>query len=424
MNEPYRRPHRHGRRRRRGAGARIALFCVLAACLVGASVFALVKSAGPSAAQVSGQSAASQPAAASPAASVTQAPQPTVSTVRFSASGDDLIHDGLYLMARDRAGGNGYDFSHLYEQVAPFYQNFDVNWVNQETLVTDELPPSGYPCFCSPGNVAHSLYDIGFRVFSLSNNHSYDQGAVGISDTLRFWESMPADTVSVGLYRGAADYTNIRTQEVNGIRIAYLSYAEHTNGIPTPEGAEASVILTSQTDVIQQQIQLARSEADVVVACVHWGTENSHEVNDAQRTLGQQMADWGADVIIGTHPHVVQPVEFLTAAGTGKRVPIFYSLGNFVSLQQQEDNLVGIIGTFVITKTTQPDGTSTVTVDSVHAVPIVMYYNSSFTEGQVYLLQNYTDALAAQQANRAVTPAFAAQLVQTYVSSDVLQLAA
>ena len=93
-----------------------------------------------------------------------------------------------------------------------------------------------------------------------------------------------------------------------------------------------------------------------------------------------------------------------------------------MSLQQQADNLVGIIGTFDITKTTQPDGTSETAVGNVKAVPIVMYYNSSFTEGQVYLLQDYTDELAARHANSAVTPAFAKQLVETYLSPSVLQL--
>ena len=243
-----------------------------------------------------------------------------MTTLRFSATGDNLIHDGLYLQARSRAGGEGYDFTALYENVAPFYKDFDINWINQETLVTDELPPSSYPCFCTPGALGRAVYDVGWRVISMSNNHSYDKGAQGIAATLRFWDDMPDDVVTTGLYAGEADYGNIPIQEKEGVRIAYLAYTETTNGLPTPSDAAANVIYTSQEDVIRQQIELARQQADIVVVGVHWGVEGSHTPTDAQHALGQKIADWGADVIIGTHPHVIQPVELLTAAG--KTVPI------------------------------------------------------------------------------------------------------
>ena len=129
----------------------------------------------------SGQLSSSSTAPGSePAVSVSQPdpePQPAVTALRFSATGDNLIHDGLYLQARNRAGGEGYDFTALYENVAPFYKDFDINWINQETLVTDELPPSSYPCFCTPGALGRAVYDVGWRVISMSNNHSYDKGA-------------------------------------------------------------------------------------------------------------------------------------------------------------------------------------------------------------------------------------------------------
>lgn len=120
----------------------------------------------------SGQLSSSSTAPGSePAVSVSQPepePQPAVTTLRFSATGDNLIHDGLYLQARSRAGGEGYDFTALYENVAPFYKDFDINWINQETLVTDELPSSSYPCFCTPGALGRAVYDVGWRVISMS----------------------------------------------------------------------------------------------------------------------------------------------------------------------------------------------------------------------------------------------------------------
>ena len=239
-------------------------------------------------------------------------------------------------------GDAAYSFDYCYEKLVPFYRQFDVNWINQETLCTDELAPSSYPCFSTPGDCARSLYRAGVRVFSLSNNHTYDKGSAGIAATLRFWASMPEDVVTCGLWRGEEDYGSIPLQTVNGVTIAYLSYTEHTNGIPRSSGMEANVIYTSQTDVISQQVRQAAALADFVVVGVHWGVENSHTITEAQRHLAQSLADWGADVIIGTHPHVLQNAEWRTAAD-GRQVFVAYSLGNFLSTQNQPDQLLGAI---------------------------------------------------------------------------------
>lgn len=409
QKQPPRRRRRRGRRA--AARRRILLLCavvVFVGTALGVTMYSWLHSS-------------AAPPASSPSAPISvPTPQPTVTTVHFSASGDNLIHDGLYLQAKARTSDGSYDFMPLYENIAPFFKDYDINWVNQETLISDELPPSSYPCFCTPGNVARTLYEIGFRTFALSNNHSYDQGAAGISSTLKFWASMPPDTVSAGFYAGESDYENIRTQTVKGITIAYLPYTELTNGIPTPSDAEANIIYTSQTDVIERQIQLARTVADIVIPCVHWGTENSHIVNDAQRALAQQMADWGADVIIGTHPHVVQPIEYVTANGTGQQVPVLYCLGNFVSLQNQLDNLIEIVATFDLTKTVQPDGSSKTVIENVKAHPLVMHYDAGWKNGRAYWLTDYTAELAAQHGNKAMNLDAVKQVLRENIDAAIL----
>ena len=133
-----------------------------------------------------------------PEPETTPEPMPTVETVRFSATGDDLIHDGIFLQAKNRGTDGYYDFSYAYENMRDFYTQFDVNWLNQETLVNDAFDPSGYPMFSTPGDITDALYDIGFRVFSLSNNHSYDKGAAGIDASREHWAAMPDDVVSMG----------------------------------------------------------------------------------------------------------------------------------------------------------------------------------------------------------------------------------
>ena len=273
--------------------------------------------------------------------------------------------------------------------------------------------------------MGHELYHVGWRVIAMSNNHSYDMGATGIAATRRFWADMPDDVVTTGLFAGEEDYDNIPIQEKDGVRIAYLAYTEHTNGLPTPSTAEANVIYTSEEDVIEHQIRLAREQADVVVVGVHWGTEGSHIITDDQRVLGQKMADWGADVIIGTHPHVIQVVDMLTSED-GRSVPIAYSLGNFVSLQSDADNLIGLIFTFTITKTTQPDGTSETVIDDPAVVPMVMHYDAGYSDGRAYLYRDYTEELAAAHGVRARWYSFSKeyilQVLTEYISPEYLVL--
>lgn len=189
--------------------------------------------------------------AESPAVSeelVVPEPQPVVTTLRFSATGDNLIHAPIYSQAARRAAeGEGYSFDYCYMNLLDFYAQQDINWINQETLCSKELAPSTYPCFSTPGECAEALYRAGFRVFSLSNNHTYDKGAAGIAATLRFWETMPEDVITTGLWKGEADYGRIPIQTVAGVKIAYLSYTEHTNGIPRNSKMTANIIYTSSS---------------------------------------------------------------------------------------------------------------------------------------------------------------------------------
>lgn len=346
---------------------------------------------------------AQEPETASQAEEPSTEPEPVVRTVRFSAVGDNLIHGSIYLQGARRAQGTDkdYDFTYLYQDFAPFLQAYDVNFINQETLVTDEIAPATYPCFATPGEIGREIYRLGWRVFGTSNNHIYDQGAMGIASTLRFWAAMPEDALTVGLYRDEADYGNIRKQEINGVTIAYLAYTEFTNGIPTPSNAEAHIIYTSQIDIIEQQLHQARQEADVVVVSVHWGVEDSHTVTDAQRALAVQMGNWGADVILGTHPHVVQTLELL-ADEDGRTTLCAYSLGNFVSAQSRPDELIGIALSFQLS--VAEDGM--LTIDEVQVHPTVTAYDANYSNIHVMLLRDYTEEAALQHGVRAEYPAF------------------
>jgi len=348
-------------------------------------------------------------------------PEPVVQTVHFSATGDNLIHEGIYNQARARGSDGHYDFIPAYENLRDFYAGFDVNWLNQETLVNDDYEPSGYPMFSTPGDITNALYNVGFRVFSLSNNHTYDKGASGIAATLRFWDSMPEDVVTTGLWKGESDYGRIPMQTVNGVTIAYLSYTEHTNGIPQSKAMTANIIYTRQTDVIEQQVRSAHQLADFVVVGVHWGVENSHAIADPQRTLAQNLADWGADLIIGTHPHVTQTAQWLTGTNENKSF-VAYSLGNFINAQDMPDNMIGAILDVTFQKTTAADGTVTVEIQNPVLHPVITQYEPHYANIRVYLYKDYTDELGAAHGNFALSRASIEQVLNGSIDSEFLSL--
>ena len=425
MNHPVAEPP--GRHAAAGGPGRLPLWCVAAAFAAALALCIGLGGFRPGRAPVSAEPSAPPPVSSLPAEPEPEPePQPVVETVQFSATGDNLIHSKIYQQAAARAVGDAaYSFDYCYANLVPFYSDFDVNWINQETLCTDELAPSTYPCFSTPGDCARALYRAGFRVFSLSNNHTYDKGASGIAATLRFWASMPADVVTTGLWRGEADYGTIPLHTVNGVTIAYLSYTEHTNGIPRSSAMEANVLYTSQTDVIEQQVRQAAQLADFVVVGVHWGVEDSHTITGAQRTLAQQLADWGADVIVGTHPHVLQNAGWLTAED-GRRVFAAYSLGNFLSTQSKKDQLIGAVLTLRLQKTTSPDGTVQLEVLDPQLHPTVTHYGAGKSDVRTYLYRDYTPELAAAHGVRANDSDFSYDYIravaQQYIDPAFLDL--
>lgn len=346
-------------------------------------------------------------------------PQPVVTRVRFSASGDNLIHAPIYKQAARRATPEeGYRFDECYQHLLPLYREQDVNWINQETLCTRELEPSTYPCFSTPGQCAEALYRAGVRVFSLANNHTYDKGSAGIAATLRFWGSMPPDVVTTGLWQGESDYGRLPLHTVNGITIAYLSYTDHTNGIPQNEKMSAHVLYTSQTDRIRQQVEAAAQAADFVVVGVHWGVENSHTISEAQRTLAQQLADWGADLILGTHPHVLQDAQWLTAAD-GRPAFVAYSLGNLISTQSKPDQLIGAILTVELEKVVQPDGRVELSLHHPLLHPIVTHYDPGKSNVRSYLYPDYTAELARGHGVRGEHSAFSLDYIRTVAEKTI-----
>ncbi len=392
------------------------LFAAAAVCLAGILFPLHLSGNGGRAASSGPASSAQQPSAqnGAAAASPSSAAAKDVS-ITILGAGDDLIHGSIYKQAKQHAGGTGYDFAPVYAHVADQIKSADIAVINQETVLAGRaLPVSDYPLFNSPTEVGDALVDVGFDVINHANNHILDKGEKGIKATLDYWDTKPVKVT--GAYRNDEDLQNIRIIEKKGIKTAYLGFTEMTNGLYLPKGSPYRIVYTGETDEIQQLIEKAKSMADVVVVSVHWGTENTYTLTDKQKTLAQQMVDWGADIIFGNHPHVVQQLTVLTRASDGAKCPVAFALGNFVSAQQSGKNMVSGLLTVAETKSGKTGKTS---YTSMKFTPIVTHYGSKYSGITIYPFSGYTDAMASQHGVRAFTPDFSRAFIQGVLDRSI-----
>ena len=336
-------------------------------------------------------------------------------SITILGTGDDLIHDVIYQQANQRAGGKGYDFKPVYAKIANDIKNADVSVINQETVLASKIAaPSGYPRFNSPTELGDELVNLGFDVINHANNHVLDQNQKGLAATLDYWDTKPSVKV-VGAYRNDADLENIRIVEAKGIKTAHIGITEMTNGLSLPKNSDFRIIYADNTKLIERLIKKAKTMADVVVISVHWGTENTYTLTDKQKTLAQNMVDWGADIIFGNHPHVVQQLTVLTRKD-GTKCPVIYAFGNLVSAQQSGMNMVSGLLTVTMTKNFETNKT---TFTDMKFKPIVTHYGPHCANISIYPVSQYTDALAAAHGVRRFTPNFSLKYIHDIINRNI-----
>ncbi len=253
----------------------------------------------------------------------------------FSAVGDNLANENLLELADSWAGSTGdgeYDFSPLYTEVAPYVQSqCDVSFINQETTLggTDEFDYSGYPSYNTPDTMADALANVGWRIVNLDTNHTYDTWTSSIEHAQQVWNTK-SNLLTIGSYSSEEDRSAIRVVECNGIRLAALAYCYGQNGYEQSDLPNDYYAVPYDEDKLKSEVAQARKVADVVLVYMHWGTEYSNEANDEQKSIAQVCADNGVDVVIGSHAHVIQPVEWVSRADGGKML-CAYGLGDFVA---------------------------------------------------------------------------------------------
>ncbi len=332
---------------------------------------------------------------ASESETTTAEPVPEYATVSVAAVGDNLIHSSIYKQAAARAGGAGYDFEYAYKNVETLIRRADMAVINQETLICgDDYEPSTYPRFNSPPELGDHMLDIGFDVFTIANNHTLDKDADGLSACLDYWDSRE-NAVVCGAYRNAEDRADIRTADFGGITFSFLSYTESLNGLRLPAGSELSIGDAYDIDTMLEEIAAANEISDVTVVALHWGVENSEIISDYQRTTAKQLADAGADIIIGNHPHVLRDIEEIERED-GSVALCAYSLGNFISAQSVGQNLIGGILKFDVSIRTDENAApdEQPIIGNIELIPIITHYDGNYHDVRIYPLSEYTRELA------------------------------
>lgn len=301
----------------------------------------------------------------------------------LSAIGDVMCHNTQYWDAYQKET-NTYDFSYVFEDIKYYTQKADITIGSLETsFAGEERGYSNYPTFNSPDALAYSLKDIGVDILSTAGNHCLDMAFDGLSRTIDVLDK--ADIAHTGTYKTQEERDKILIKYIKGLKVAFINYTYGTNGIPIPSGKSFCVNLIDK-DLIKKDIETAKSQnADVIIACMHWGTEYQTSSNKEQQELADFLFQNGVNIILGNHPHVLQPMEKRTVTledGTTKEGFVIYALGNFICDQNAENTRNSIILNLSITK--QVDGL--VTIDNVDYVPIHMYKDTSKSIRKMKLL--------------------------------------
>lgn len=267
-------------------------------------------------------------------------PEVEETTFSFVAVGDNLIHSRIYNYADLNSGemSDGlYDFLPCYQYVDEAIAAADVAFINQETIIGgDELGISSYPSFNTPEQMADDLLSLGFDIVNGATNHTLDMGLSGIENTCAMWREYE-DILFTGIYDSQEDADTIRVMEQDGVTIALLSYTYGTNGYTMPNDYCTNLF---DEDAIREDVANAKAVSDIVIVSAHWGDEGSFTPNDLQLEYAQLFADLEVDLVVGTHSHTIQPLEWIEGVN-GNQTLVAYGLGNFISTMETTDTQLG-----------------------------------------------------------------------------------
>lgn len=263
------------------------------------------------------------------------------------AVGDYLIHSSVYKDANHLANGDGYDFKPMISYIKEIVSNYDIAYYNQETILGgSELGLSDYPTFNSPYEAGDAMLDAGFNLVSLATNHTMDSGKKAVENSCKYWQSKE-NVLTAGSYCSEEERNKINIKEINNIKYTMLNYTYGTNGMPVANDYLVNVWPTDIDNInnpekdakyqaykkqVKEDIDKVKDKVDFLIVAMHWGVEYTHEPTAYEKDMASYLASLGVNLIIGTHPHVIQPVTWIDDT------LVIYSLGNFISAQYQNKN--------------------------------------------------------------------------------------
>ena len=304
--------------------------------------------------------------------------------------GDVLAHKPVYTSGIQSDGSYNYD--HFFKNIQEDLDEAEIKIVNQETILAEkELGFSSYPCFNSPQEIGDAEVNAGFNVVLHATNHTMDKGYKAIEYTMNFWKENHPEINVLGINLNEEDQNNIYIYEQNGFKIAILNYTYGTNGIPLPSDKPYLVNLLEEQRVIND-IKKDEEEADFTVVVPHWGTEYQFTPDSLQQKYTKIFSDLGVDLVIGTHPHVLENIEMVTN-DEGHEMLVYYSLGNFVSSQNERPRVIGGMAKVTIEK---DFNTNECYIKEYELIPTVTQQG----EYTVYKLEDYNDELANENRIR------------------------
>ena len=304
---------------------------------------------------------------------VVELPTKEDSHVKIAVIGDIMCHNSQYIDAKTE---NSYDFSYVFDDIRDKISSADIAIGNLETTFAGAARGySNYPQFNTPEQLARNLKDFGIDILTTANNHCMDTGYSGLESTLNYLDE--AGISHVGTNRSYEEQNTILIQEINDIKIAFLSFTYGTNSISIPLDKPYAVNLIDE-ELIKSQIELAKAQKpDIICASMHWGIEYETQQNATQENLANFLFENGVDIILGSHPHVLQPMEKRSVVlenGDTKDCFVIYSLGNFMSGQTKKNTRTSIILNIELDK----DGyTGKTTIGNISYTPIYTYKSAS-----------------------------------------------
>lgn len=316
-------------------------------------------------------------------------------TMQIVMVGDMLMHVPVLESGLQEDGT--YNFDHVFTNVKDTIESADFAIVNQETIFGGpEYGYTGYPSFNTPYELAHAEVKAGFDLLLLATNHTMDKSGKGVENCMTYLDENLPELDYVGINHSQEEQNErIYTYEANGITVAVLNYTYGTNGIPLPSGIPYLVNLMDE-DKIRSDIQKAEEIADFTILCPHWGTEYKLEPDSSQEKWVQIFLEEGVDLVLGTHPHVIEPIEWVTD-DNGNQMLVYYSIGNFINGTSSTGHGVTnrMVGGIADVTLGRNEETGEVEVIEYGAIPVVCHIDKG-TEYTVYYLEDYTEKMASE----------------------------